>query len=136
MKSPKTLIERYTAAVIATDRDALMQLYAPNVRVYDTMLPWEFRTADAWSTFVENWFSGVRANPQAEASNVDVVETDGMALLTMFMYYGHTEDDGELVGLTNRLTWVAVPDGDDWKIIHEHTSSPLNMEDMTPQFEP
>lgn len=136
MKSPRTLIERYTAAVIATDHDALMQLYVPNVRIYDTMLPWEYRTTDEWSTFVENWFSEVRNNPQAEARNVEVVETDGMALLTMSMYYAHTGNDGQVMGLTNRLTWVAVPNGDDWEIVHEHTSVPLKMDDMSPQFEP
>ena len=62
-------------------------------------------------------------------------DTDDMALLTMFMHYSDQREDGENEGMSNRLTWVAVPNGDDWVILHEHTSVPLN-DDMGPILEP
>lgn len=136
MKSPETLVDRYTVAAATTDRDALLALYAPDVRMFDMMLPWQISGTEEWAPRIDNWFSGVGTQAEVQARDVEVTTTDGMALLTMNMEYAHIESDGERMAMVNRLTWVVVPHGDDWRIIHEHTSVPLNEDDMTPQFEP
>ena len=136
MKSPETLIERYTAAAMATDRDALMALYAPGVRIFDMMMPWQVRGAVEWEPIIDDWFTHAGTGSDVKASDVEVKATDGMALLTMNMFYGNIGADDEQESMVNRLTWIAVPDGDDWKIIHEHTSVPLSNEDMSPVYAP
>lgn len=136
MKSPESLIQRYTRAATDLNRDALIGLYAPDMRIFDLMAPWQNRGTDEWTQRIDHWFSGVGTDPDISASDVEVTTTEGMAVLSMNMGYYHTNQEGNREGMTNRLTWVAVPDGDDWKIIHEHTSIPLNEADMTPIFEP
>lgn len=136
MKSPETLIERYTQAATNLNRDALISLYAHDVRIFDLMAPWQNHGSDEWASRIDHWFSGVGSDPAITASEIEVTTTEGMAVLSMNMGYYHTNQEGNREGMTNRLTWVAVPDGDDWKIIHEHTSIPLNEADMTPIFEP
>lgn len=136
MKSAQTLVDRYTAAATAADREALLALYAPEMRMFDLMLPWQVRGTEEWAPRVDNWFSGIGTQAEAVASEIEVKETAKMAVLTMNMTYAHVSSGGERFSMTNRLTWVAVPEGDDWKIMHEHTSVPIREDDMTPQFEP
>lgn len=133
MNDPKTLIDRYIAAAEALDADALIALYAPDLRLFDLMTPWQRTSADEWRAGIDDWFQHTGDDPKLTASQIEVKQTEGMALLTMVMEYTHVEN-GKRVGMPNRLTWVAVPDGGDWLIVHEHTSVPLQEPEMTPQF--
>lgn len=135
MPAPETLIDRYTAAAIALDREALLALYHDDILLYDLMLPWQISGTGAWSAKIDSWFSGVGSDPVVEASDVAVTTLGEAALLTMTMHYGHTDEDGTSMRMANRLTWVAVAAGDDWKILHEHTSVPLDEQTMSPQFQ-
>lgn len=136
MRSPDTLIERYISAAKACDRDALLALYSLDLRMFDLMLPWQFRGTEEWAKQVDRWFSEVGSNADVQASDIEVRATDDMAVLTMNMMYAHVEENGERFSMTNRLTWVAETSGGDWKIVHEHTSVPLNEKDMSPVYEP
>lgn len=136
MKSPETLIKRYTEAATTLNREALISVYAPDVRIFDLMAPWQNHGTDEWAARVDHWFNGVGSDPEVVASEIEIVTTTGMAVLTMNMGYYHVNDEGNREGMTNRLTWVAIPVDDDWKIVHEHTSIPIREADMSPQFEP
>jgi ketosteroid isomerase-like protein len=136
MNDPRTLIDRYTAAVEAVDKQALLKLYSSEARLFDAFMQWECRGTGAWSAQLEDWFSHMSTHgSSAKATDVEIQATDDMAMLTMFMHYSDQREDGENEGMSNRLTWVAVPNGDDWTILHEHTSVPLN-DDMKPILEP
>lgn len=137
MNNPETLIDRYTAAVQAVDKEALLALYSPAARIFDAFTPWQSRGTGEWSAQLESWFSHMRKHGgEAIATEIDVQATTQMALLTMVMRYSEQNEDGKNEGMSNRLTWVAIPHGDDWLIVHEHTSVPLNEETMSPVFEP
>lgn len=137
MKSPETVLERYIDAVQSLDKPAILALYSPTLRMFDLMMPFEFHGPEGFAERVNQWFDDMEdSNPSAEATNIESKITDDLAYMSMFMRYSDTDEHGEPRGMTNRLTWVLMPDGDDWKIVHEHTSVPLREEDMTPQFEP
>lgn len=137
MANPETLVERYAAAVQAVDKEALLALYAPTARIFDMTMPWQSSGRDEWSAQLEDWFTHMREHGgEAVATNVEIQATSDMALLTMYMRYSDQDEDSENESITNRLTWVAVPHGDDWVIVHEHTSVPLSDDDMSPVFAP
>lgn len=139
VKTPESVLDRYVAAVRTLNKEALLALYAPEMRIFDTMLPFQFRGPDEFAHKVNEWFDSVDGTkPNAEATEVDSRITDGLAYMSMYMRYTDVDEDGDPHGMTNRLTWVLIPDGDDWKILHEHTSVPLDESDgaMTPRFEP
>lgn len=136
MTTPESLIDRYIAAATAIDKNALLALYSPTVRIFDMSMPWQHSSLQSWSEMVDNWFGHMGTHPEAVASNVEIHATEELALITMFMGYYHDDAEGNRDGMTNRITWVAVPEGDDWRIVHEHTSVPLTMDELTPVFEP
>lgn len=138
MKSPQTVLDRYIEAVQTLNKQALLDLYSPELRMFDMMAPFEFHGPGEFARRVNQWFDevdGKEAN--AKATNIESKVVDGLAYMSMFMRYSDRDEHGEPRGMTNRLTWILVPAGDDWKILHEHTSVPLTeSEDMAPQFEP
>lgn len=138
MKSPQTVLDRYTEAVRTLNKQSLLGLYSPGMRMFDMMAPFEFHGPDEFARRVNQWFDEVdERDPQAEATNIESKVVDGLAYMSMFMRYSDRDENGDLRGMSNRLTWILVPDGDDWKILHEHTSVPLSeSENMAPQFEP
>lgn len=137
VNDPKTILERYSAAVASNDIEALLALYAPEARVFDMTMPWQHLNLDGWREKTSDWFHHMRGlEAAANASEVEMHTSDGMALMTMLMAYYDVNDKGEREGMTNRLTWVLVPAGDDWKILHEHTSAPLSQDEFEVVMEP
>lgn len=135
MSDPRQLVDRYCHAVTSLDPEALATIYAPGVRVFDLLLPVQLRGREEWRRQADYWFGMSNDTTTASASEVEVRQTAEMALLTMLMEYSH-EEDGERLTVLNRLTWVAVPHGEEWLIVHEHPSVPLAPDDMTPVFGP
>ena len=137
MKAPESVLERYSEAVRTLDKQALLALYSPELRMFDMMGPFEIHGPEGFATRVSRWFDEIdKKDPKAEATDIESKVVDDLAYMTMLMRYSDAGEDDERRSMTNRLTWVLVPDGDDWKIIHEHTSVPLSEEDMTPIYEP
>lgn len=137
MKSPESILERYSNAVENADKQALLALYSPKARIFDMTMPWEHRNLETWSDMIQQWFTHIKStNGGAEASRIETHIADSLVVMTMFMDYYDTNEQGGRDTMTNRLTWVLEPDGDDWKIIHEHTSAPLTEDEMTPVWNP
>lgn len=135
MNAPETILQRYIDAVNTSNKEALLALYVPDVRIYDMSAPWEHQGIASWSSMVDQWFGHVRElKPEAVATNIQVHKTGEMALMTMFMEFADFDENGERGGMQTRLSWVLIPDGNDWKILHEHNSVPLHQDDMTPIF--
>ena len=137
MNNPESLLSKYIAAVEAADEDALLALYTPNARIFDMTMPWEHSDQQSWRAMATDWFRHVRNHGSgADVTRVETHETESMVLMTFFIDYFDLNEQGEREGMSNRLSWVLVPDGEDWKILHEHTSVPLTGDTMAPVFQP
>ncbi len=121
----------YKQAVYDKDVDAFMHLYEANVRVFDTWGTWSYEGANAWRKMVEGWFSSL-GDERVRVSFDDVQVIGGEDILTanaVATYAGVSAEGKELRAMQNRLSWVLKRIGDDWKIVHEHTSAPVGFED-------
>jgi uncharacterized protein (TIGR02246 family) len=121
-------MKSYVAVVRAKDVEAFLSLYDDDLHVFDMWGQWSLRGLDAWRGLVVEWFSSLRD----EYVVVDVAEAEatcigdlaiGHAILT---YTAHAADGREIRSLNNRLTIALRRSGDAWKIIHEHTSAPID----------
>lgn len=124
--------DRYAAAVYAKDAAALIQLYDPEVRIFDAWGHWSCEGADAWQRSVEGWFTSLGS----ERVKVSFDEVHGHAgkevstLHAIVTYAALSADGVPLRSLSNRITWVLRTTGHVPRIVHEHTSAPMGFDDQ------
>jgi uncharacterized protein (TIGR02246 family) len=127
------IAERYAAAVGAKDAEALLALYADDAQVFDMWGVWSYDAA-GWRRNVEEWFRSL--GDEGVKAELHEVRTRGGDRLTsveaLVTYRGLSGTGEELRAMTNRLTWVLERRGEEWLIVHEHTSSPIDFETGKP----
>lgn len=134
--------EAYRAAVLAKDVDAFVALYADAVRVFDLWDDWSHDGVDGWRDTVDGWFGSLGAD-RVDVAFESIVATGGDPLIVghAFVAYTNVGADGRPQrAMRNRITWVlrrddAMPEGA-WKIVHEHTSAPVDGATFKVRFEP
>ncbi|RYG07834.1 MAG: DUF4440 domain-containing protein [Burkholderiales bacterium] len=124
-------LEAYKSAVLAKDAETFMQLYDPEVRVFDTWGLWSYEGAAAWRVAVEGWFSSLgNESVQVTFEDVKIVAEPGSSCMSAFARYAAFSAEGrELRSMQNRITWVLKSQGQALRIVHEHTSAPIGFED-------
>ena len=124
--------DRYAAAVYAKDAAALIQLYDPEVRIFDAWGHWSCEGADAWQRSVEGWFTSL-GSERVKVGFEDLKTTTSRELssLSAIVSYTGVSAQGEtLRAMHNRLTWVLRTSAHVLRIVHEHTSAPIGFDDM------
>lgn len=121
------ICDAYTRAVLEKNVEAFLGLYHPTSRVFDTWGAWSIEGSPTRRKVIEQWFGSL--GEERVAVTFDRVQTtvsSDLASLTARVVYAAIDAQGaELRSMQNRLTWVLKPEGDGWKIIHEHTSVPI-----------
>lgn len=126
------LMNHYQDTVFRKDVAGFMQLFDPAVRVFDMWERWSFDGAVAWQGMAEDWLGNLgEERVTVTFSEVQVEEDAQLATLTAYVRFAAINAAGEeLRYLENRLTWIARKIAGGWKIIHQHTSSPIDFASM------
>lgn len=121
-------LDAYADAVRRKDLEAFLALYADDVLLFDLWGTWSMRGIGAWRAAVSEWFSSlgdeyvvVRAEQAASTLAGDLAV--GHAILT---YTAFAADGRRRRSLDNRLTMALRRLDGAWKIVHEHTSAPID----------
>jgi ketosteroid isomerase-like protein len=127
------VLASYAAAVLAKDVAAFMRLYDPRVRVFDAWGVWSHEGADAWQRAVEGWFASLRGERvKVSFDEVQCVGGRDVSVITAIVTYAAVSPEGApLRTMQNRLTWVLRTSGHVPRIVHEHTSPPIDFEHAT-----
>lgn len=122
------MIASYKEAILTKNIDSFCALYDADVHIFDMWGRWSMRGIDAWRTLAQGWFSSLGTERViVEANNIESVITDEMAVGHAIFTYTAVSAKGEkLRTLDNRITVVLKRTGDLWKVIHEHTSIPID----------
>ena len=129
MSEVESLLDAYRDAVDAKDVDAFVAIFADDVRVFDMWGTWSHDGIDAWREMAEGWF-GSLGDERVRVDFDDVQTTVGedAAVLSAFVTFAGLSADGqELRSMNNRLTWGLRKVDGTWKVVHEHTSAPVDM---------
>jgi ketosteroid isomerase-like protein len=127
-KSIERVLRSYESAVFSKDVGAFMQLYDPSVRVFDAWGVWSYEGAAAWQRAVEGWFTSL-GSERVKVSFDDVQTSGGreLAMASAIVTYAGVSAQGEpLRAMQNRLTWVLRTSSHRLRIVHEHTSAPID----------
>ncbi len=129
---PEGLLEAYAIAVLHKDAEAYASIFDENIRVFDMWQEWCYDGITAWHEVAKGWFDALGADKDVVTfSDVEITEKGELALITAIARFTATSEQGEALRyLENRLTWVAVKKGLAWKIIHQHSSSPIDFNTM------
>ena len=122
------VLEDYKAAVFAKDVDAFVALYDDEVRVFDMRGNWSYRGIAAWRAVVAAWFeSHGSERVVVEFGDAQVRAASDIAVIHVFVVYRGVSAEGtELRSMTNRMTLALWRTAGRWKIVHEHTSAPVD----------
>jgi ketosteroid isomerase-like protein len=130
-KSVDRVLGAYESAVFAKDVEAFMRLYDPQVRVFDAWGVWSYEGAAAWQQAVEGWFTSL-GTERVKVTFEDVQTAGGrdLTLVSAIVTYAGVSAQGEpLRRLQNRLTWGLRTSAHNLRIVHEHTSAPIDFND-------
>ena len=129
MSDVAALLESYRDAVYAKDVEAFVAIFADDVRVFDMWGAWSHDGIDSWREMAVGWFGSL--GDELVRVAFDEVQTtvgDDTAVLSAFVTFAGLSADGEeLRSMNNRLTWGLRKTGGTWKVVHEHTSAPVEM---------
>ena len=123
----RAALERYAAAVRAKDVEAFVALYDADVHVFDMWGRWSLRGAEAWREMARGWFASLGEEYVVVGfEDIEAIAADGLAIgHATATYAAYSADDTRLRSLDNRITLVLRQRGGDWRIVHEHTSAPI-----------
>ncbi|OWQ84089.1 hypothetical protein CDN99_24705 [Roseateles aquatilis] len=119
----------YAAAVLARDLNAMVDLYAPDVQVFDSWDQWLHDGRDAWASLVKDWFDAIR-DERVRLSATDVKSwRDGGAVAggSALLEFAALDEAGmPLRALQNRLSVILRQHDGRWRVVHQHTSVPVD----------
>ena len=124
----------YIAAARTRDVAAMVGLYAGDFREFDMWTDWSRDGIATLHKAVEGWFGGVPVDETVVVSFSDITTQTGPDLATAqaIVTFAAISATGEtLRSMQNRLSWVAARKPEGWRIIHQHTSSPINPKGMS-----
>lgn len=129
----RDVIATYADAFQSLDVDRIVALYADDVRIFDLMGGFGLRGLPAWRAMLESVARDMHEGV-CTVADLEVLASDDLAVASATVYYGDKTEAG-VEGIHNRATFVLRPMEGTWKIVHEHTSVPLD-DKMEPIFSP
>ena len=134
----KKVLETYKKAVWEQDKDLFLSIYSEHVQVFDAWGRWEYNGLDEWSAMPQTWFDDLASESvkvRVDFSHLRVVAGEDTGFVYADASYTAVDAAGnDLRSMPNRLSAGLSKRGGAWKIVHEHTSLPLDFESGKPVF--
>ncbi|MGO1071996.1 YybH family protein [Lysobacter sp. CA199] len=120
-------LQAYAAAVLAKDVEALVLLYHEDVHIFDMWSDWSMRGIGPWRAMVQGWFGSLGDETVVVGiDQADSTLSEDLAFGHAILSYTAFSASGErLRSLNNRISLGLARRDGDWKIVHEHTSAPI-----------
>jgi len=131
------LVTHYCTAALTKDADAMLRLYDESVLLFDMWDRSAVRGLAEWTPVVRGWLGGLGSETvHVEFEQIDIQAGPDLTVLTAFVRYQARDKAGTMLRqMKNRLTWSLLRRGADWKIIHQHTSIPIDSKTIAPKFD-
>jgi uncharacterized protein (TIGR02246 family) len=130
------LIEQYCDAALRKDAEAMPRLYDADVRIFDLWDRPSVRGQAEWAPTVRRWLGGLGTETvHVTFEEVEIRTASDLATVTAFVRYQARDQAGAVLRqMVSRLTWSLARRDPDWRIIHQHTSIPIDSQSIAPKF--
>jgi ketosteroid isomerase-like protein len=130
MKQLEDYFTIYKQAAWDKDIERMIGLYDDNVLIYDMWTNGYQTGLIEWSVAIKDWLGSLgEENVNVLFEMIEIHESGaigfGSALIT---YQAISSDNTILRSMKNRITIGFRKEKDMWKVIHQHTSAPINNE--------
>jgi ketosteroid isomerase-like protein len=122
----ESFLQAYKKAVYEKDVAAFTALFAADILVFDMWGSWTIEGIAAWKKMAEHWFGSL--GEERVRVDYEAVNERGPLITAILKFTALNAAGEELRSLQNRITWVI----ENGKIVHEHTSSPIDHATMKP----
>src|SRR5437660_918726 len=132
----KVLADRFVAAVKAKDVDAIMKVYVPDqsLFVFDVTPPRQYVGAAAYRKDWQEFLDSFNGPITVELTDLDITTDDSLAYGHSIQRVAGTDKQGKKLDLTVRVTDVYKKINDNWLVIHEHVSVPVDLDTGKPDL--
>lgn len=122
------LFEAFQTAVFGKDVDAFVELFDADICAFDMWGQWSYQGIAAWRKMAAGWLGSLGTDRVVvEFAEIHVTSSADLAFAHAFVTFRAVNADGQkLREMQNRLTWALKYRSGGWKIVHQHTSSPLD----------
>lgn len=122
----RRIIEERVRAVGEKDCDALLAHHAPDVLTFDVLDPLRNVGSEAVRRRAEKWLSSYEGAPGYEVRELSITAGEAVAFCHYLYRVSGTLKAGGTVDMWVRATVCFSKAGGEWKIVHEHQSSPFD----------
>jgi ketosteroid isomerase-like protein len=112
----------------AADSEGMINLYDENVIVFDMWNKGHYLGLTEWSGIIKQWLGSLkdeRVNVIFEMVNIHESGNVGFGS-SMIVYQAISADNKILRSMRNRITLGFIKTDNVWKVVHQHTSAPIN----------
>lgn len=122
------LFEAYRRAVYDKDLEAFLAIYNDELVAYDMWGVWSYAGLPAWREMTAGWFNGLGTDRDVVTFAEPKIRAEGATgFAYAFVNFTAVSSEGrELRGMTNRITWGLRRGASGWKVVHQHTSAPID----------
>ncbi|WPN46092.1 MULTISPECIES: YybH family protein [unclassified Pseudomonas] len=131
----QNLIDSYRQAVMAKDVDRVMALYADDIVSFDAVKALQFKGKEAYRAHWQECMEMCPGPHLFEFHEVSIETSETLAFAHWLAHCGGTNDKGETQACWMRVSACYRQDGGLWQIVHEHWSSPFDMQTGAPLFD-
>jgi ketosteroid isomerase-like protein len=120
--------EAYRLAVLNRDVEGLLALYDKDIQAFDVWEAWSLLGEGEWREMNRDWLGSLGSESVVvEFEEIRTFQGGDTAGASAFGTFKAVSEAGEILrSMQNRLTWVAARKDDGWKIVHQHTSVPID----------
>lgn len=122
----KALVDDRIEAIRTKDRARLLASYAPQVLTFDVVPPLQNVGSDGVSQKLEQWFGGYQGPITWDLRDLKITASESVAFAHALVRSRGTLKSGDTVDMWFRFTCCFATIDGAWKIVHEHTSDPLD----------
>lgn len=133
MQAFPRILNAYRAAVLAKDTEAFVALYDDDVHVFDMWGAWSLRGIEAWRAMASGWFGSLGSETvTVDAGQVESSEAGDLAFGHALLTFTACASDGTVLrSMTNRVTMGLRRTEGTWRVVHQHTSAPIEHATLT-----
>jgi ketosteroid isomerase-like protein len=128
MKTPQDFFTIYKQSAWDKDSESMIRLYDEKVVIFDMWMHGYQNGLATWSGVIKDWLGSLgeeKVNVIFEM--IEVREGDNVGFASALInYQAVSADQNILRSMKNRITIGFIRQGDKWKVVHQHTSAPID----------